>query len=126
MSTILLVEDNAQNRYLATFLLENAGHHVIHAADGRAALAAAQREKPDLILMDIQMPEMDGYQAARHIRDDPDLAHIALVAVTSYVTTGDHEKARAHGFVGYIEKPISTETFVAEITRFLPNRPGPV
>lgn len=125
-ATILLVEDNAQNRYLATFLLENAGHRVIHAANGRAALAAAQREKPDLILMDIQMPEMDGYEAAQHIKADPSLARIALVAVTSYVMAGDHEKARAQGFVGYIEKPISTETFVAEISRFLPSRSGPV
>ena len=120
-ATILLVEDNASNRYLATFLLENAGHRVIHAADGRAAPAAAQSETPDLILMDIQMPDMDGYEAAQHIKADPKLTSVPLVAVTSYVMAGDHEKARAQGFVGYIEKPISTETFIAEISRFLPS-----
>jgi len=120
-ATILLVEDNEPNRYLATFLLEKAGHRVIHASDGRAALAATLSEMPDLILMDIQMPEMDGYEAAQRIKADPKLAAIPLVAVTSYVMAGDHEKARAQGFVGYIEKPISTETFVAEISRFLPS-----
>ena len=123
-ATILLVEDNAQNRYLATFLLESAGHRVLHAGDGRAAVAAAQREPPDLILMDIQMPEMDGYEAARQIKADPRLAAVALVAVTSYAMSGDHKKARELGFIGYIEKPISTETFIAEISRFLPTNPG--
>ena len=124
-ATILLVEDNPQNRYLATFLLENAGHRVLQAGDGRAALAAAQAEKPDLILMDIQMPEMDGYEAAQRIQADPQLAGIPLVAVTSYAMAGDHEKARARGFAGYIEKPISTETFIDEISRFLPHHSGP-
>jgi CheY-like chemotaxis protein len=119
-ATILLVEDNAANRYLATFLLEKAGHRVIHASDGRAAVAAAQSETPDLILMDIQMPDMDGYEAAQLIKANPNLVSVPLVAVTSYVTAGDHEKARTQGFVGYIEKPISTETFIAEISRFLP------
>jgi two-component system cell cycle response regulator DivK len=80
-ATILLVEDNPQNRYLATFLLESAGHRVIHAGDGRAALAVARAEKPDLILMDIQMPEMDGYEAAACLKTDPGLASIALRAM---------------------------------------------
>ena len=118
-ATILLVEDNAQNRYLATFLLESAGHRVLHAGDGRAAVAAAQREPPDLILMDIQMPDMDGYEAARLIHAEPHLAGTPIVAVTSFAMTQDRRKAMQMGFAGYIEKPIQPQTFVAEIASFL-------
>ncbi len=119
---ILLVEDNGTNRYLATFLLENRGFTVVHAANGIEALREARLALPDLILMDIQMPEMDGYEAARHLRATPEVAHIPIVAVTSYAMPGDRERALEHGFVGYLEKPISTETFVAEIERFLPRK----
>ena len=122
---ILLVEDNATNRYLATFLLENRGFQVVHASNGREALSRARDERPDLILMDIQMPEMDGYEAARLLREQPDLAQIPIVGVTSYAMVGDRDKAMHLGFVGYIEKPISTETFVNEISSFLPPRPDP-
>ena len=100
---ILLVEDNEQNRYLATFLLESSGFTVIHARNGHGALASAQRDRPDLILMDIQMPEMDGYEAARQIREVENLDAIPIVAVTSYAMAGDREKAIRCGFVGYIE-----------------------
>lgn len=120
---ILLVEDNATNRYLATFLLENSGYRVVHATNGEEALDRARDESPDLILMDIQMPKMDGYEAARRLREVPDLAQTPLVAVTSYAMAGDREKAMQLGFVGYIEKPISTETFIAQISRFLPPPP---
>jgi CheY-like chemotaxis protein len=116
---ILLVEDNEQNRYLATFILEKAGHMVIHAHTGGEALKIAERESPDLVLMDIQMPEMDGYEAAQKLRTMPGLETVPIVAVTSYAMVGDREKAMRHGFVGYIEKPISTETFLTEIGRFL-------
>ena len=119
---ILLVEDNEANRYLATFLLENSGHRVLHAGNGREAVIAAQNELPDLILMDIQMPEVDGYEAARRIKSEPHLAHIPIVAVTSYAMPGDREKAERAGFVGYLEKPIVTEMFVSAITRFLPGK----
>jgi CheY-like chemotaxis protein len=122
MSTkILLVEDNEANRYLATFLLQSSGFHVVHAANGVEALARACEERPDVILMDIQMPEMDGYEAARLIREQPGLAQTPLIAVTSYAMVGDRDKAMKLGFVGYIEKPISTETFVAQICQFLPS-----
>ena len=121
---ILLVEDNGANRYLATFLLENGGFTVIHAANGIEALSQARLAQPDLILMDIQMPEMDGYEAARRLRDTPEIAQIPIVAVTSYAMAGDRERALALGFVGYLEKPIATETFVAEIERFLPGKAG--
>lgn len=116
---ILLVEDNENNRYLAEFLLKNAGHTVIHSPNGQAALADAVREMPDLIIMDIQMPEMDGYEAARHLRSLPELASVPVIAVTSYAMAGDRERALASGFQGYLEKPINPETFVSEITRFL-------
>ena len=117
---ILLVEDNEQNRYLATFLLENSGFTVLHASDGHKAVALAASERPALVLMDIQMPEMDGYEAARRILSTPGLAAMPIVAVTSYAMAGDREKALGLGFAGYIEKPISTETFIAEINRYLP------
>lgn len=116
---ILLVEDNANNRYLATFLLEKSGFTVTHASNGQEALELAAAQKPDLILMDIQMPEMDGYEATRLIRATPGLAEIPVVAVTSYAMAGDRERALKLGFVGYIEKPISTDTFVSEISRFI-------
>ena len=122
---ILLVEDNEANRYLATFLLENSGFTVVHASNGAEAVVAAQNERPDLILMDIQMPEVDGYEAARRIKADPHLARIIIVAVTSYAMVGDREKAAQLGFAGYIEKPIVTETFIAEISRFIPRKAGP-
>ena len=119
---ILLVEDNEQNRYLATFLLEKGGFTVLHATNGDQALERACAVRPDLIVMDLQMPAMDGYEAARRIRAIPELTAVPLVAVTSYAMAGDREKALACGFAGYIEKPISTETFVAEIEQFLPRR----
>jgi two-component system, cell cycle response regulator DivK len=121
---ILLVEDNAANRYLVTFLLENKGYTVVHAANGGEAVVAAQNEMPDLILMDIQMPEVDGYEAARRLKAEPHLAHIPIVAVTSYAMAGDREKAVRLGFAGYLEKPIVTETFISEISRFIPRKEG--
>ncbi|MGB8169232.1 MAG: response regulator, partial [Chthoniobacteraceae bacterium] len=100
----------------------SSGFAVMHAANGFEALEQARAAKPDLILMDIQMPEMDGYEAARILRETPEVAHIPIVAVTSYAMAGDRERALRLGFVGYLEKPISTETFVAQITSFLPGR----
>ncbi len=116
---ILLVEDNEQNRYLATFLLENVGYKVTHAANGLLALELAEQQRPDLILMDIQMPEMDGYEAATRLLATPELASIPIVAITSYAMTGDRERAMGIGFAGYIEKPIDPETFIAQISSYL-------
>jgi two-component system, cell cycle response regulator DivK len=116
---ILLVEDNEQNRYLATFLLENAGYVVRHAPNGRLALEAAAAEKPDLILMDIQMPEMDGYEAARRLLATPGLSGVPLVAITSYAMVGDRERALSNGFADYIEKPIDPDLFIHQIRAFL-------
>lgn len=123
-ANILLVEDNEQNRYLVTFLLEAAAHHVIHCTNGRDALELAVRHRPDLILMDIQMPEMDGYEAARRLLANPVLSGVSIIAVTSYAMAGDRERALQIGFHGYIEKPINPETFVADINGFLQKRGG--
>lgn len=114
---ILLIEDNEQNRYLATFLLETSGATVIHAATGPAGIDRASGDRFDLILLDIQLPGMDGYAVARALRGIPALAKVPIVAVTSYAMTGDRDKSLAAGCTGYIEKPINPETFVAEIER---------
>ncbi len=122
---ILLAEDNATNRYLVTYLLEGAGFAVLKAHNGTEALRLAHAEIPDLVLMDLQMPEMDGYEAAQRMRADPQLAGIPIVALTSYAMVADHAKALEFGFVGYLEKPIKTETFVTEISRFLSGKNAP-
>ena len=116
---ILVVEDNEQNLYLATFLLEKNGHEVITAKDGLEAVEKAKAERPDLILMDIQLPEMNGYQATKKIKSIPEISHIPIVAITSYAMAGDREKALAMGCVGYIEKPIDPKTFVHEVEKYL-------
>jgi two-component system, cell cycle response regulator DivK len=119
---ILLIEDNAENRYLLTFLLEQRGHEIIAAESGPVGLELAARVRPDLILLDIQLPGMDGHAVARAIKSDPLLKHIPVVAVTSYAMVGDREKCLAAGAEGYIEKPINPDSFVAEIERFLTSR----
>jgi two-component system cell cycle response regulator DivK len=117
--TILLIEDNEQNRYLLTFLLEQSGYQVLSAADGARGIEAALRTLPALILLDIQLPTMDGYAVARALRQNEALQQIPIVAVTSYAMPGDREKALEAGCAGYIEKPINPDTFVAEMERAL-------
>jgi len=122
---ILLIEDNEQNRYLATFLLEKHGYEVVPATSGAAGIELAATVQPDLILLDIQLPEMDGYAVARALKRVPGIGETPIVAVTSYAMVGDREKVLAAGAHGYLEKPIDPDTFVAEIERFLrPPRPG--
>jgi len=118
-ASILLVEDNDNNRYLAQFLLEREGFSVALAANGKQALDAARLSKPDLVVMDIQMPEMDGYETAERFKNDPALAEIPLVGVSSFAMRGDRAKALKVGFAGYIEKPINPDTFASEINQFL-------
>src|SRR5262245_18738959 len=115
----LLVEDNDNNRYLAQFLLEREGFSVALAVNGKQALEAARLSKPDLVVMDIQMPEMDGYETAERFKSDPALAEIPLVGVSSFAMVGDKAKALKVGFAGYIEKPINPDTFAREINQFL-------
>jgi len=122
-TTILLIEDNEQNRYLATFLLKAHGYTILSASDGAQGIELAGRVLPQLILLDIQLPTMDGYTVARELRANPALRNIPIVAVTSYAMVGDREKAIAAGCNGYIEKPINPETFVAEIERYLGDTP---
>lgn len=119
---ILLIEDNEQNRYLLTFLLEQNGDCVRLAEDGLRGVEMARAETPDLILLDIQLPRMDGYAVAAALRQSEALRHVPIVAVTSYAMAGDREKALAAGCDGYIEKPINPDTFVAEIAQF--TQPG--
>lgn len=116
---ILLIEDNEQNRYLVTFLLEQSGHQVVSAVDGARGIVAARQLTPALILLDIQLPTMDGYTVARALREIAALAATPIVAVTSYAMPGDREKAMAAGCTGYIEKPIDPETFVREVEDYL-------
>ena len=117
--TVLLIEDNAQNSYLTTFLLESQGFAVVSASDGASGIELAQQTLPDLILLDIQLPMMDGYAVARALRTIESLKLTPIVAVTSYAMVGDREKCLAAGCNGYIEKPINPETFVAEVSTFL-------
>lgn len=116
---ILLIEDNPQNRYLAGFLLTARGHEVIEAETGPRGLELAAMVLPDLILLDIQLPDMDGHAVARALKDDAQLKTIPIVAVTSYAMVGDRERCLAAGAEGYIEKPINPESFAAEIERFI-------
>ena len=119
-ATILVIEDNEKNAYLVTFILEKCGYQVIQARDGEAGIALARQIKPDLILLDIQLPVMDGYAVARELTRNGELRGIPIVAVTSYAMLGDRERILAAGCVGYIEKPINPPTFVAEIEQYLP------
>ena len=121
--TILYIEDNPQNLYLLTFILKAADYQVIQATSGEAGITLANAQAPDLILLDIQLPGMDGHAIARQLRSNPALQRIPLVAVTSYAMVGDREKALAAGCSGYIEKPIDPDTFVAQIEVHLPRRP---
>ncbi len=124
-SKILLIEDNDQNRYMATFLLEKHGYEVVPAMDGPTGIELAANMQPCLILLDIQLPQMDGYAVASALRRNPALRDIPIVAVTSYAMMGDREKALASGCDGYLEKPINPETFVADVERHLrPTRGG--
>ena len=118
---ILMIEDNEQNRYLATFLLKQHGFEVVSAFDGPSGIDMAREMVPDLILLDIQLPGMDGYTVARALRDIAALDNTPIVAVTSYAMVGDREKALGAGCNGYIEKPINPDTFVSEINQFLPH-----
>jgi len=114
-SRILIIEDNEQNLYLITFILQQHGHEVFQARDGREGIRLATQLEPDLILLDIQLPEIDGYAVARELRSNPQLDNVPIVAVTSYAMLGDRERILAEGCTGYIEKPINPETFLTQI-----------
>lgn len=116
---ILVIDDNEQNVYLICYLLEHAGFEVVQARDGRSGLAQARLVGPDLIVLDIQLPGMDGYEVARTLRADNAWVQVPIVAVTSYAMAGDRERIMASGCTGYLEKPIDPDTFVDAIASHL-------
>jgi len=117
--TLLIIEDNEQNLYMMRFLLEKNGFTVISANNGREGIQMALEHKPRAILLDIQLPEMDGYAVARELKKHKELKDIPIIAVTSYAMLGDREKILAAGANGYIEKPIDPDTFVEEIKKYI-------
>jgi two-component system cell cycle response regulator DivK len=116
---ILVVEDHEDNRQILRDLLGSAGYEMIEAGNGEAGVAAAAAEHPDLILMDIQLPVLDGYEATRQIKAQPDLRAIPIIVVTSYALSGDEEKARTAGCDAYVAKPYSPRALLARIRDFL-------
>jgi two-component system cell cycle response regulator DivK len=116
---ILVIEDTEDNRRIFRDLLTHAGFELIEAVDGQEGVAMAIEQRPDLILMDIQLPIIDGYEATRRIKADPALQHIPIIAVTSYALSGDEAKARAAGCDGYIAKPFSPRQILATVRDFL-------
>ncbi|MBI1774227.1 MAG: response regulator [Proteobacteria bacterium] len=117
---ILVVEDQEDNRQILRDLLGSVGYEMIEVGDGEAAVKIAATERPDLILMDIQLPIMDGYEATRRIKADPALRAIPIIVVTSYALSGDEEKARAAGCDAYVAKPYSPRQLLAKIREYLP------
>ena len=118
---ILIIEDEEDNRAIMRDLLITAGYNLIEAVDGEEGVKLAQRERPDLILMDIQLPILDGYEATRRIRASAELKSIPIIAVTSYALRGDDAKARAAGCDSYVAKPFSPRELLAKVREFLPN-----
>jgi two-component system cell cycle response regulator DivK len=115
MAMVLVVEDNAANMKLATFLLQSAGHSVLTATNAEAGLTVAREERPDLILMDIQLPGMDGLEATMQLKRDDATRAIPVIALTALAMKGDEERIRAAGCDGYIAKPMRYREFLATI-----------
>lgn len=120
METILYIEDNDQNYYLVHYILAAKGYQCIRAADGMEGIRIATNTPVDLILLDIQLPGMDGYETARRLRKIQAISKLPIVAVTSYAMPGDREKALSAGCTGYIEKPFNPTTFISQIEAYLP------
>jgi two-component system, cell cycle response regulator DivK len=116
---ILVIEDTEDNRRIMRDLLTSAGFEILEATTGEEGVALAIRHRPDLILMDIQLPVLDGYEATRRIRADPALRNIPIIAVTSYALAGDEEKTRAAGCDGYVAKPFSPRQLLATVRQHL-------
>ncbi len=116
---ILVVEDHEDNRRILRDLLTNSGYEMVEAVTGTEGVAMAQIHQPDLILMDIQLPEIDGYEATRRIKANPALRPIPIIAVTSFALSGDEEKARAAGCIAYVTKPFSPRQLLAKIRQHL-------
>jgi two-component system cell cycle response regulator DivK len=119
MAKVLIIEDNAANMTLATFLLQSAGHSVLSATDAETGLTLARGEQPDLILMDIQLPRMDGLEATALLKAEPSTRDIPVIALTALAMKGDEERIRAAGCDGYIAKPLAYKDFLATIATHL-------
>ena len=119
MKRILVVEDNEKNMYLICFIIGKMGHHAIRAGSGEEGVELAAKERPDLILMDIQLPGIDGLETIRRIRQSDNGSHVPIIAITSYAMTGDRERLINAGCSGYIEKPINPETIMGDIDAYL-------
>ena len=119
MQRILVVEDQEDLREIARFALEGAGYEVIEAATGAEGIAKAETEHPDLVLMDIQLPVLDGYESTRRIKALPGMERMTVIAVSSFAMRGDEEKARAAGCDGYVTKPYSPKQLVDLVRQFL-------
>ena len=117
---ILVVEDQEDNRRILRYLLKSADYEVLEALTGEDGVALTERERPDLILMDIQLPGLDGYEATRRIKSNPALRHIPIIVVTSYALSGDDVKAFEAGCDAYVTKPFSPRQLLAKIRQYLP------
>jgi two-component system, cell cycle response regulator DivK len=121
MKRILIIEDQEDNRTIMRDVLSTAGYELIEAVDGEQGVKLARSERPDLILMDIQLPLLDGYEATRQIRATEDLKSVPIIAVTSYALSGDEAKTRAAGCDSYVAKPFSPRELLAKVRALLPN-----
>jgi two-component system, cell cycle response regulator DivK len=118
--TILHVEDNEFNRKIVRDLLARTSYRVLEAADGETGVAMAIRECPDLVLLDIQLPKMSGLEVTRRLRAEPAIAHVPIIAITSFALSGDDQRAREAGASHYLSKPYSPRELLAVIRRFAP------
>lgn len=119
MKRILIVEDNEHNMYLISFILEKNGYETIKAVNGEEGFQLAIKEKPDIVIMDIQLPDINGLEVTKRIRASKVDGKIPIIAITSFAMSGDREKALEAGCTGYIEKPINPDTIMAEIEKHL-------
>jgi two-component system cell cycle response regulator DivK len=120
---ILAIEDHAENRRILGYLLASAGFEMIEAVTGEEGVATAEKEQPDLIIMDIQLPGLDGYEATRRIKANPALRHIPIIVVTSYALSGDDVKAFEAGCDAYVTKPFVPRELLAKIRAYLARQP---
>ncbi len=123
-SSVLVVEDNIDNYELVRFLLERAGHHALWARSGREGIDMAKANRPDLIIMDLSLPEMDGWTATERIKSDPETGHIPIVALTAHTLPGDRKRALDVGCDGYLSKPINISLFEETVAEILAGKQG--
>lgn len=123
MATILLVEDNADNRDIYRTVLEHFGYDVVEAHDGEVGIRLARERRPDLILMDISIPKIDGWEATRILKGDPETAGIPVIALTAHALTSDRERAKEIGCDGYLAKPVEPRRVLEEVQRHLQQTP---